>query len=540
MTRPTARFEGFLVHIGLALLVLAGLAACSGAVSGPPPVNDPSRITILPAGTTLTPVTTYSGLPTTFTVSGGTGAYIVSSDNQSVVAISGPINGTQFTIVPNPVLADTTVTITVRDTGTAPVATSIVTVKPGTVNNDITVTPASTQAASCNPGICSGGDALVSTVISQGGIPLAARGVRFDVVSGTFSFVSIDSLTGAVTLVNNIQVVTDETGKAIARIRVPAGAQNQTALLKVTDVGTGTFQQSSFAIVQFTGSSPGFAILPTGVIFQGTLQNQCAGTGADVFAQFTVIGGTPPYTLSGGGSAFFLLPDIVLTSGGTFDVKPTGQCAPDPGLTIVATDALGHTASATAQNLPGTQAAPALSVTPSAVTLTSCAGQASATVAGGVSSTYFATSGSDALSVSITGNVVTIKRTNPSAAIAGPLSVGVSDGASTATITVNLSGEGAGACPALQAAPSSVTLTDCTNPVLVTLSGGTGTYTFASDTASVTVVPVTSTTFNIKRTSPSGAWTPPGTVTFFNGSSQTSVKVNATGTTAGTGGGSCP
>ena len=157
-----------------------------------------------------------------------------------------------------------------------------------------------------------------------------------------------------------------------------------------------------------------------------------------------------------------LIPNVVTASGGIVDVKANGTCVPAPGNTIVATDASGHTATATVQNLPGTGSAPTLTVSPSNITLTSCAGTANATVAGGVSSTYFASGGSDALDVTITGSTVTVGRHNPSAAITGPLSVGVPMGRRRTTLTVNLTGEGAGACPALVASPSSVTLTDCT------------------------------------------------------------------------------
>ncbi len=542
MTRTTTALASLLTAI--ALIVIVGLSACSGAVGGSPPVNDPTRITILPAGTTTTPVTAYSGLPTTFTIAGGTGAYFVSSDNQAVINVSGAVSGSSFTVVPSPVLVTTTVTITVRDTGTAPVATSVVTVQPGTVNNSITITPTSTQAAACTPAICSGGDALVSVTISQGGVPLAARGVRFDVLSGTFSFVSTDPVSGAVTLVNTIQVVTDETGKAIARIRIPPSVQNQTALLQVTDIGTGTFQRASFAIAQSTGASPGFSLLPSGMVFQGVLTNQCAGVNGDIFGGFTIIGGTPPYTITGGGSAFFILPNVVTQQGGTFDVKPNGTCAPAPGLSIVATDATGHTATATVQNLPGTGAAPALTVTPSSITLTSCSGQAAATVAGGVSNNYFASPGSDAITAVINGNTVTIGRRNPSAATAGPLSVGVSDGSTVATITVNLVGEAAGACPALVATPSSVTLTNCTTSQSVSITGGSGTYTAASDNASVSVSPASGTSpfsVSIVRTAASGPFTPPAHVTVRNGTASTVINVNATGTgLAGDGNGTCP
>src|SRR5437868_11323804 len=69
--------------LALAVPMLALLASCSGAVGGSPAANDPTRITVLPGtGTVL-----YSGLPTTFTISGGTGSYIVTSSNQSVLPV---------------------------------------------------------------------------------------------------------------------------------------------------------------------------------------------------------------------------------------------------------------------------------------------------------------------------------------------------------------------------------------------------------------------------------------------------------------------
>ncbi|HST00241.1 MAG TPA: hypothetical protein VLJ84_01135, partial [Usitatibacter sp.] len=78
-----------LLGLALALASFAFLSSCgSGAVSGTPAANDPTRITILPAT-----ATTFSGLPTTFVISGGTGSYIVASSNQSIIPVSGGIIG---------------------------------------------------------------------------------------------------------------------------------------------------------------------------------------------------------------------------------------------------------------------------------------------------------------------------------------------------------------------------------------------------------------------------------------------------------------
>ena len=460
MTRPTNPLATLLA--ALALVVVAGLSACSGAVGGPPTVNDPARITILPAGTTAAPVTAYSGLPTTFTISGGTGAYIVSSDNQAIVPISGPINGTQFTIVPNPVLASTTVTITVRDTGTAPTASSTITVQPGTVANSITITQAQPQPAGCTaPLICSGSDALVSATLSQGGIPLAARGVRFDVLAGSFSFVTTDPVSGLDTLATTVTVNTDETGKVVARIRVPPNAPNQTALLQITDLGTGTYQRASFIIAQSTGSSPGFVVVPDTIVFQGTLTSQCAGT--DVKAAVYVYGGVPPYSASTTSSGFTVFPNSVAASGGSFTVTPNGTCVGSQtgttvtGAPIIVADSSGHTATTTAANIAGATVVQALTAAPTTISLNSCTTAATFTIAGGISNHYFVSTGSDALTVTVSGNTATVTRRNPSPAQVPDLtatppgasvSVGVSDGQTATSVTVILVDPGGdGTCP---------------------------------------------------------------------------------------------
>jgi hypothetical protein len=461
----------------------------------------------------------------------------VSSDNQAAIAISGPVNGTSFTVVPNPVVADTTVTLTVRDTGTAPLASTIVTVKPGTVNNSVTITP--TDGDACHPGFCSGSDALVSTTISQGGVPLAARSVRFEVVTGTFAFVTTTN--GVDSLSSSITVITDETGKAVARIRIPAGAANQGALIQITDLGTGTFIRTSFSIVQSTGSTPGFSVLPSSVAFVGPTTNQCAGADNTQGAQFTIVGGVAPYSVSSSTSAFTVFPSTVSASGGTFVAKPNGTCSPTPGTTFIVTDSSGHTATATATNSPGTTAPPALAVTPDTVTLTSCSGKASASVAGGTGK-YFASSGSDAVDVSqVVDGTFTVSRRNPSGAVPpdssnkSSVNVGVSDGTSVVNLEVDLAGTGKGDCPALHASPPSVTLTSCAAQT-VTLSGGSGTYNPTSSNQSVTATMTTPTTLSIQRTSPSTSFSGSATIVVQNGGDQITVPVNATGA----GLGACP
>ena len=525
-----------LFRLAVALLSVATVTSCgSGAVSGPVPVNDPTRITILPATATGFP-----GLPTTFVISGGTGAYIVSSSNQSIIPVAGSLPGSTLTIFPNPVLVDTNVTLSVRDTGTAPVVTAVVTVRPGTVSNNITVTPTGSQAASCTPALCSGGDALVSATLAQGGIPLPARGVRFDVVTGDFRFVTTDPATGAETLSASVTVISDQAGNAVARIRANAGAANQTALLQVTDIGTSAFQRTSFVIVQSTGSSPGFFVTPTQITFQGARQNECANFG--ISASVFVFGGVPPYTVSNT-SPFNVSPPFISSSGGFYTVTPTGPCVATPGLPIIVTDSAGHTATTTVANIPGTTAPPALTAQPAKVTLSSCSGSASVTVAGGAPPPppggYSASPGSNAITATVSGNTVTISRADRSPATAGPVNVGISDGITTTSVEVDLVGQGAGVCPApaFVASPTSVILNNCTAAATVTLSGGSGTYSATWSDNRITAT-VSGNILSIKRTSGSAAYLAAATttVTASDGASPISITVSP----IGSGSNACP
>ena len=529
-----------LVRLALALISIGLASSCgSGAVGPSTVVNDPAQITIQPGqctgiGSTVTcnnPAILYSGLPTTFVITGGTGSYILSSNNQSVLPVSGNIVGNSVTLFPSPVLVDTDVILTARDTGATPIATAKATVKPGTVANNITITPTSTQAGSCAPAICSGGDAIVSATLAQGGNPLPARGVRFDVVTGDFRFVTTDPATGVETLSASVIVISDQAGKVTARFRVNAGAANQTALLQVTDFGTSAFQRASFVIAQSTGSSPGFFVTPTQVTFQGARLNECANSGTS--ANVAVFGGVPPYTVSNA-TPFLVSPSSISSSGGSYSVTPNGTCVAAPGASIVVTDSAGHTATTTVANIPGTQAPPTLTVSPTDVTLSSCTGMASVTVAGGAPTTppgYLASPGSDAIDATPTGNTVSIKRHDPSPAqsTTDTVSVGISDGITTTSVKVHFVGEGAGPCPPLSASPTSVVLSDCTSPVPVTLSGGSGTYSATSNDPRVKAT-VSGSILSIKRSAATGAFGTgeATTVTATDGFSNKAITVKAT------------
>lgn len=521
---------GLFARAFISILVLSGVISCSGAVGGSAPVNDPTRITILPSTATM-----FAGTSTTFVISGGTGSYIVTSSNQGVVPISGSITGNALVVTPNPVGVDTPVTLTVRDTGTTPLATAELTVRPGTVSNEITITPSSTQGLNCSSAVCSGGDAEVSVTLSQGGLPLVGRTVRFDAITGDFRFVTSSSSSPIEILETTVTVVSDATGRARARLRALPSASNQTALLQITDTATGAFQRASFVISQATGTSPGFFASPSSVTFQGRREEECAGT--DLSAMIYVFGGTPPYFIGNTISTLIVRPEVVSANGASFTVTPTGGCIGTPGAPVTIRDSAGRTTTVSIANIPGTVAIPALSASPSTINLSSCDASANIQVAGGRSSTYFVASGSDALVAVISGGTVTVRRRSPSGPAAATGSIGISDGTSVVNVSVVLSGAALGACPSAGLALSSnaVRLNDCSSAAQVTVSGGTGTYTASSDNGSVTAS-VNGSVVSIRRTTNSAAFTS-STVTVSDGNSSLPITVTGNGAGAGVCGG---
>ena len=423
----------------LAFASLLWLASCGSGGVGVPPVNDPNTITILPANATL-----YSGLPTTFSITGGTGAYIVSSSNQAIVQVAQTLVGNTLTVVPNPVVADTTLTLTARDTSTTTPATVTLTVKPGTVSNSISITPGS---SACSPAICSGGDAVVATTIAQGGIPLPARGVRFEVISGDVRFVT--SAAGMPeTLGTSVTTVTDETGVARARVRATDNAANQTAIIQITDLGSGAYQRTTLLVARATSTQSGFFTVPETITFTGPDTATCA---SNVSSEVFVFGGTPPYFISNTAPAVVSTnTSVVSASGGSFRVTPVnGACFSN--VAIAVTDASQRTTTVTVTNQRGTAApAPqALTVLPTPLSLTSCSSTSSAAIVGG-NGTFVAASSSNVVLATLSGRLLTVSRA-PGLALVPPITsatVTVSDGTQAVSVPVTLSGTAStGPCP---------------------------------------------------------------------------------------------
>lgn len=521
----------FLVRFFLCGATMAALTSCGGgAVSAPATPVTPAPISITPSTATL-----FSELPTNFIIVGGSGSYVITSSNQAVVPIAGPFSGTTFTVVPNPVATETNVTLTIRDTATALPVTADLTVRPRTVENIVTITPSASQSAACGTSICSGGDAEVRVSLSQGGLPIVGRHVRFDVISGDVRIITSPAGLPE-TLSTSGTTSTDSTGTASMRVRVLADATSQTALLQITDVSSGFTQRTSISIAP--SSNAPLNAQPSTIVFQGIAANTCAsGVRADVI----VFGGRPPYLISQPGS-FQVSPTTVTQSGGRFTIEATGQCT--AGSQIAVVDSNGATVSVSASNTLSDVPAPtaptptAFSVSPTFVSLGSCNDVANVLLIGG-SGTYVAASGNAAVIATTNGTTGSVRRRDGAAPGTGFVIVTFSDGKDTREVSVDLNGEASGACPppppapsTLTVSPDTVTLASCSDVANVTVSGGTGSYQVSDRSTAITTSGFTN-FFSIRRSSGSPATSSPVFVDVYDGQTLRSVTVNLTGAGAG-------
>ncbi|WP_171095963.1 hypothetical protein [Usitatibacter rugosus] len=398
-------------------------------------MNDPLAITVQPASAVI-----YPGVATTLVITGGTGSYVVVSDNQAIVPIVSQATGHSLTIIANPVSADTSVNLSVRDTGTAPQKLVALTVRPGTIANAITITPSS---AACTPAICTGEEALVTATISQAGIPLPARGVRFDVVSGDVRFITTPVNTSPEVLATTVLTTSDQLGQARVRLRVLPGAPNQTALIQITDPETLAFQRVAITVRQVPGpGNTAFFVIPDTVTFTGPFANTCANNPT---ASIVIFGGTPPYNvvatvpLSGGG--------IVTASGTPVTIRGNGStCFTDIPVTI--TDATGRTIVATFSSQQGTGTAPpaAVTIVPGSAAITACGGSVNLAIQGGsttLGAAFGVASSSSAVTVAVTGRTITATRVTsvapaPPVPSASPVTISATDGTTTGTASITV------------------------------------------------------------------------------------------------------
>lgn len=408
----------FAICLGAGVLNSCGSGAVSSSSS--PDI----AFSVSPASTT-----SYSGVPVTFTISGGglRGPYQVTSSNASLLPVPpGTISATQFSLTPSVVASSQSVTITVRDQAGA-LATASTTITPNFIGGDITVTgtgPATTGLAACQSTgvVCAGQTGTVKLTVSSLGAPAAGRAVRFDVVQGAYRFPTNAAQT---TFATSITVTSDERGVASTPLLADTSVPFQVATIRATDVASGAFRTSTFFIRQPTVAGAEFTTVPTQWTVSGTYKTECPGGVVD----YLIFGGTPPYTIRSSVPGFAnIFPSVTnVENPSRFTVTfGASTCAADSSVVFTVTDATGLTTLPTLTVKPGTEDRPAppptMTLSPTTLTV-GCGqqGQSLATVLTTASTTPVVTASlgtavnpSNALLVTVaaSGGLITVTRNN--------------------------------------------------------------------------------------------------------------------------------
>lgn len=364
--RLTAWLRPTLALIGLAgILTLAGCGGGSGAPNNPyvPPPAVPV-LTVQPAN-----LVAYTGVPTTVTITSGQGPFSVFSSDASVVPVTQSVAGSTIVVLAGQVTTDTAVTLTVQD-GLGSTRLVGVSVKAAPILNALAFTP---SGSDCGTDLCSG-QAGTATVTATGaaGIPLTSRSIRFDVVYGPIGIMTTNP---AAPVVQTSTVVTDNKGVATVGIAAVPNSPTQPVQLRATDVISGQQQIVNLTVVNNTVATQSpLAIVPNTATITSAYVNVCS-TGFRV--DYYIYGGTPPYTVASSfPTGITLVNNFVAKSGGFFEAITNGTCV-NP-LTFTISDAAGKQTTATINNIAGSgvpPSAPALAVSPGAVSSTSCSGK---------------------------------------------------------------------------------------------------------------------------------------------------------------------
>ncbi len=485
---------------GTALLVNGcgggGVGASTAPIVG-------GNILVLPAVAEL-----YEGQPVTFTVSGGRPPYQVVSGNPTVLPIPAGTSGNTFTVVSKFVSADTPVTLTVRD---ADNATTNVTanLRPFVLVNELELTPQVTSpGASCGSAVCSGGDAIVRARAGAAGASPNNRGMRFEVITGDFDFVT----PGTSALSSSLLTTSDAQGNALARLKARVNAPNQSALLQVVDVATGNVRKFAFSISQVTDGVGSITVNPTTFAWTAFYKGECVVGGV---TNHYIYGGTPPYTVRSGTPDFATFaPSVVTTNGGAVTVSTTGFVCSSTGSNFIVTDATGRTVNFTVANNIGTNDRPVLPapplgapfVTPASFGPLACGISAGAIVTqpGGVSATFtVASTEPSRVTAVLASGVLTITRVPNSPGGADSVVVLVTNGTQTTAVPVLLSPNNcstAGANPILLTTAGSTTSTNSISVAVgesapVRVSGGRTPYGIISASPNIVQVSANGQTF---------------------------------------------
>jgi hypothetical protein len=405
------------------LSATALLAGCGGGGAKDPFDPGPQAP---PLVVNPTAVTVYSNIPTVITVSSGTAPFSAFTSDSVVLPVVSAFSGTLLTLTPSNVVSDTAVTITIQDATGQRVAVGA-NVKPATLVNQVSVTPISNtvcggldnpvppETPSNRTPICSGETATVSALVrSANTVPIPNRQVRFDVIFGAFKFVTDANGANASTTVT---VVTDQNGRATTLIKADDGVTSQAAVIRATDLVTGSRVDTAFTIVQQISGEDVLSVVPGRYTSKAFFKGTCGGTSGD----FLVYGGRPPYTARSSLPNAVRLsidgvisdPVTVLNTGGSFRASTQAAACVGYEAAIVVTDATGRAVTVSYREEEGTNDVPTppapttLVISPPGAQINCANGRTiSFTITGGTGPYTITTDRPDVTSV--TGTILTI------------------------------------------------------------------------------------------------------------------------------------
>jgi len=339
------------------LSTLALLAGCGGGGAKDPYSSTPTPPLVVNPST----LNVYPGVPEVLTISSGVGPFQVFSSDATVLPVTQVVSGAAITLVANAIDgADRAVSITVRDAA-GQSAVVAATVKPAPTLGGFNITSMSntqcpgftgnTGQGSDNAdigsraSICTGETAAAQVLVRTANTsPVPNRQVRFDVLQGAFNFV-LDS--NGTTFAKTITTLTDQNGRAIAKLKADPSVGTQIALIRATDVTSGNRIDTWFTIVQATAGVASFGVSPQESGLTGYYKGDC-GAGS---ISYLIYGGTPPYRvfINSLADIFLEVGDtrgqsvIVPNSGGHFNAVALGRvCSGSRDTVITITDATGR------------------------------------------------------------------------------------------------------------------------------------------------------------------------------------------------------
>jgi hypothetical protein len=426
----------------IALVAAVLLTSCGGG--GASSNGTGGAVQVIPSTATI-----YAGVPTTFQILGDRPPYRLASSESTILPVPTQVGGNSFTLVPNnPGVIDTglqdtdlpvrTVTLTVVGVnGSAGLATLKV------AQNFLTGYGVSFVAQACPT--TSTGTPATGNFACSGGDTAAIFSATTDATRRGDALFNVSVIYGNASLRNpangqsgqTVQATSDHSGVVTVIVHVPDGTPTQLGVIRIQEANTGVYTDHVFTIAGNT-TATALTAEPSAFTFTGVDSATC-GTGSGTFEVFD---GVPPYTaISSIPGQVTVTPNSSSSQPGVFTVNAVNAVSCG-ATTIVVSDSLGSHTEVQVTTAQGSAAPPVvptpLVVSPNAVTV-DCGQSASASIAGGASTTYSASSPSPDIGVAVLASTVTVTRTGTLPAIdATPkvTNVTITDGSTFATLKV--------------------------------------------------------------------------------------------------------